>query len=866
MEKKMGSRMRWICLAALLPAMASAQFDFGGGATSDKPWETFHLNSKTRVKLDFHSGATWDAIIAFFENQSGVTIVKDPNLTGTTSLMSARPVPLSVAFQILSTTLSLKGYSLNKQGELLVIKQQGQRGNNPTGPIVQTPPDNGPETELKVYKIQYANASALARVLNDVYTPSQNGGNPFMQQGGRFGGGGGGGGGGGFNRGGGGGPGGGGFGNFNPGMFGRQPPQVRASSDDFSNSVIVNAAPSEQIQVKALIADLDKPSDLPLHTKVYHLVYAPAQDTASIVQNVLTTNVPRGRAGATTSQTQGPQAFFNAIRGTTAGAGQVVADLRTNSVVVTAADDDIAIVDNVIASLDHPVVNQSTTFVFPLSNARAESVSAILQGAFGTRSGVTAPNASTLNNANGAIGSYSRSTGGLGSTTTTARPGTATSSAPLGQIQPDPTTQQYAMGYPTPEQQQTMLAQGQTSLPLQFADPNAQSGELLTSIGVTQGFPGGGGGGIFRADQGGGGGGTGQSQYTTSRNSAGQIVNTIDPTGQITVIPDLNTNSIIVVTTPETAEIIRAMLAQLDRIPQQVQIQTVIVEAALDATSKLGVEWKLAQSLSKIAGDSTATGTGSTNLGVQSGNGAAGALPGFVYTVSGKNLSFYLSALQTDSKFRVLATPRILTTNNVQASINVSQSIPYVTSVQTDAAGNPTYAYSFLNVGIVLTIQPRITSNGYVTLDVTQTANELQGYQSIGNTQAPIVNQREAQSTVSVKDSETIILGGIISQRVTATVNKVPLLGDIPILGNLFRSTSKETQKTELLVFLTPHVVANPDDAKRLTNDTLKEMSPEDQKALEELKKKGINSNGATGGPTKTGGGTGGSGTGGHNN
>src|SRR5579862_835140 len=413
MEKNMGSKMRWLCLAALLPAMASAQFttgatqfDFGGGATSDKPWETFKLNPKTRVKLDFHSATSWDAIISFFENQTGVTIVKDPTLTGTTSLTSARPVPLSDAFSILKATLSLKGFNLEKQGNFLVIKSNGgnnqaARGgaNGPQIDLGQGNPFGGNQdnSELKVYKIEYANASALARVLNDIYTPNTNT-NQFMQGGGRF-----------FGGPGGGGPGGGNRGafQFNPGMFGRQQPNVRASSDDFSNSVIVNAPPQDQIQVKSIITSLDQPSDLPLHTKVYHLVYASAQDTSTIVQNVLTTNVPRGRSGATTSQQSGPGAFFNAIRGTTAGAGQVVPDLRTNSIVVTAADDDIAIVDQVVANLDKPVQNQSNTFVFPLSNARAESVAAVLQGAFGNRQGVSTPNSTTLNNANGAIGTYS---------------------------------------------------------------------------------------------------------------------------------------------------------------------------------------------------------------------------------------------------------------------------------------------------------------------------------------------------------------------------------------------------------------------------------------------------------------------------
>jgi general secretion pathway protein D len=181
----------------------------------------------------------------------------------------------------------------------------------------------------------------------------------------------------------------------------------------------------------------------------------------------------------------------------------------------------------------------------------------------------------------------------------------------------------------------------------------------------------------------------------------------------------------------------------------------------------------------------------------------------------------------------VLSTPRIFTTNNVTAEINISQSIPYVLSQTTDAvSGAILYNYSFLDVGIVLTVTPRITQNGYVTMDVTQTANDLVSYTSFN---APIVNQREADTTVSVKDGETIVLGGIIQNQITKTINKIPILGDLPILGNLFRDNSTTKNKTELLVFLTPRVVRNTDEARKLRQDTEKDLNPATAKNLNQL-------------------------------
>ncbi len=246
-------------------------------------------------------------------------------------------------------------------------------------------------------------------------------------------------------------------------------------------------------------------------------------------------------------------------------------------------------------------------------------------------------------------------------------------------------------------------------------------------------------------------------------------------------------------------------------------IETMIVEANLDASTKLGVEWQY------INGKNT---LGQT-FGLQ--NNTTNPPTGFKYTLAGTNLTAFVNAIQTDTRFTILSTPRIFTSNNTQAQINISQSIPYVLSTIQDANGNLSFNYAFTDVGIILTVTPRITSNGYVTLDVTQTANDLQSFTSFN---APIINQREAQTTVSVKDGETIILGGIIRNTVTTTTNKIPLLGDIPILGNLFKSTSHDKAKTELIVLLTPHVVKNPDDAAKLREQGIRELSPGTQKSI----------------------------------
>lgn len=761
--------------------LAAAQFDTGA-SIAPPAWKGFKLSTKTRMKLDFRN-ANVDMVLSLYQKTSGITIVKDPALTGGITVTSAKPVNLDDAFQILSTVLSLKNFDLKKEGNLLVIRQKPQqnaRAANFTAMMGDSGGFGGRQDQsvLRVYPIKYANATEVARVLNDVFgtSPTNTNNNPFG--GGRFGG-----------RG--------GAvvfspasGNIGQTQNGRQPPTVRASSDDFSNSVIVNAPDAQQVEVKDLIDKIDKVTDEPQQSRVFKLEYAVANDIAPVIQNVLVSNAPRGKGGMTNQNTDFQSRFQQAIRfgSTQAAFGQVAVDARTNSLVVTATADNLDLIQKVIKELDTSITIQPSTFVFPLQNARADQVAALMNQAFGSRSGTNPQQSNTAR-----AGSNSNNTN---RTTSSSRPtqlsGRAVSSNSATAQTIDPGT-----------------------LALNLADPNAQAGDLLTSVGVQGGFF-----GQFNR----GGQNSNTQGTTTGRDEQGRLVNVRDLVGQVTVIADPNTNSVIVVGTPDTAQLVRTILDQLDKIPQQVMIETIICEATLDASDKLGVEWSLIQN--NALGKKGATGTSTQTFGLQ--NDATNPPTGFKYTITSANLTGFLNALKTDSKFQVLSTPRIFTSNNVQANINISQSIPYVLSSTTDATtGSISYNYAFQDVGIILTVTPRITANGYVTMDVTQTANDLQGYTSFN---APIVNQREADTTVSVRDGETIILGGIIRSTVSATTNKIPILGDIPLLGQLFQSSSKSKEKTELLVFLTPRVVRNEDDARALREKMTKELSPENQK------------------------------------
>jgi general secretion pathway protein D len=800
-----------VAVLAIFSALSSAQFDFGGGATGpSEPWKQFKLNG-SKIKLDFRN-ANVDSVIALYSKASGINIVKDPALTGPITVTSASAIPLDEAFQILSTVLSLKGYSMAKEGNLLVIRGRNTRGgggqNNQGG---QPQPDWGRlaeemqrnRGELKVYPIKYANAAQVARVINEVFMTTQDPMQQIMQQfmGGSFG------------RGNQGNQGRFNFGNFGRGNQGRpgggfaQGQVVRASSDDYSNSVIVNAPSGEQRNVENLIKQIDKETETPLQPKVFKLQYAIAADIAPAVQNVLTANAPKGRGGQGNQNIPIEQRFQQAFRfgNTQAAFGTVVSDPRTNSLIVTATEDNLKLVEGVIEELDVDIKYESTVFVFPLENARADQVSTLLNQAFGSRSG-----------------NQNRNTGNMGRTNNQNR------------NNQNRNNNRNNMGGGAGGGRASI--EDPNTLELDLEDPEAEFGELATNIGVAQG----GGFGIF-------GGQNRTAAPQTGRNAQGQLVPVQDLSGQVSVIADQNTNSLIVVATPENADLIRGILGQLDRIPEQVMIETIIVEATLDSSSKLGVEWNLSNN--KPFGNPGANDNTGTQFNLQNANPV---LQGFRYTLTGGNLTAFINALKTDQKFKVLSTPRIFTSNNAEAQINISQRVPYVLSSREDVNGNLTFTYAFEDVGIVLTVTPRITANGYVTMEINQTANDLQGFTDFN---APIINQRQADTTVSVKDGETIVLGGIIRGTVTTTTKKVPILGDIPLLGNLFKSTDRSNVQTELMVFLTPRVVRSEDEARKLRDENVKDLSKESQNNVNRvipppLPKTGDNSPGATRPPT----------------
>jgi len=822
-------RLALVSVMGLLPLCSYAQnpfaqnpFDDGSSAATAPAWSSFKLPKKT-VSLNFKN-ASQGSVLAFFSKASGITMVPNTALTTGLSLFSPKALSMSEAFNLLNVTLQQLGYQLQKQGTLLVVTAKPQGGGIDFRSLMGTMGTGGDQNRsvIQTYPIQFASASAVAKTINDVFstdTSSAANNNPFAAFAGR------------------------GRGGFQqqlqiggtPGAAagGRQGPQVHASSDDYSNNVIVNAPQSIQDQIADLLKKIDKSAQEPYKSVVYQLKYASSDDLAPIVQNVLTANAPTGK-GATGQTADFGSRIAQAARfgSTQASFGTVVSEPRTNQLVVTGTPENQKLVADVVTSLDKPIKFDNSAVVIPLSNARADNVAYVINQAFQSK---------VANTTSSQLSNYGN-TGNTGNQNISRFQNTGSSAGKLGSptglnLTPDP-TQGSALNTPTtanaasaiqastaasgaappPGADPAELAAEQVMVQQALGDPNIDPLALQTNIAVQGGF-------LNQLNRGNGGASSAQQNAPMQvRDANGNMVNVHNLTGNVTLIPDINSNSVIVVTNPENMDIVKSILDQLDRVPPQVMIQTIIVEATLDKNDKFGVEW------SYLGGK---FGTIGANFGLQSGltSTANTTPPGLTDTITNGKLTAFIQAIAQDTKFRVLETPRIFAANNQQAEINVSQSVPYIISSQIDVNGNFNNTFGFENVGVVLDVQPQITANGMVNLAVVQTANELQGFTSFN---APIVNQRIANTDVSVRDGETIVLGGIMGDTKTSTVNKIPLLGDIPIIGNLFRSTVKGDTRTELLIFMTPHIVLSPDDAAKLRQKTENELLPGTRKDVDD--------------------------------
>lgn len=308
------------------------------------------------------------------------------------------------------------------------------------------------------------------------------------------------------------------------------------------------------------------------------------------------------------------------------------------------------------------------------------------------------------------------------------------------------------------------------------------------------------------------------------------------PGTEISIIADESTNSLVITATSEEYEAIKNVIEQLDIPRDQVLVEVLIAEVLLTRTMDFGVDWRVADDVDSDLVVFGGSGFGDLDaLSVSFPSTPSGLAVGAIgetisFNIGGELVEFpslgaLIRALKTDSDVNILSTPTILTMDNREAEIVVGQTVPFQTSQKFDANNQPIFTFDYRDVGITLRLTPQINKNRFVKLDIFSQLEALVS-STLGTTQelAPTTLKRKADTSVVVKDGNTIVIGGLIRDDLVKTVNRVPLLGSIPILGYLFRSESTKTEKTNLLIFLTPHIIANAQDIRDASADKLREM------------------------------------------
>ncbi len=278
---------------------------------------------------------------------------------------------------------------------------------------------------------------------------------------------------------------------------------------------------------------------------------------------------------------------------------------------------------------------------------------------------------------------------------------------------------------------------------------------------------------------------------------------------------DERTNKISVRDVESNLDQIQNVVNAFDEKPKQVLIEAKIVQVTLTDAYKLGVDWNSV--FTKMQKDYSFRNKFSlASVGTFPSGFSEGAEV-TIGTIGVDDNAFLIQALKTVGDANLLSSPRITALNNQEAKILVGESRPYATNtVVTPAAGATTTAstLSFLDIGIKLYVTPSISSDGFITMKIKPEVSSATDTYTYGDpvTEVPIVSTTQAETSVTVKDGRTIIIAGLVKDERSSDVDKVPLIGDIPLLSYLFRKTEKSIEKQELVIFITPHIVNGESD------------------------------------------------------
>lgn len=624
----------------------------------------------------------------------------------------------------------------------------------------------------------------------------------------------------------------------------RGPNTVSLRADDRLNAVVVSAPPADVQAVKRMIAQLDgtRPSQV-VEIKYIPLASANALETVSLIENVLS---GRGIDGRRTGQQATVLKYLrdiakeqNKAEGKPALEGEMsemevsaairqsitlTPDFRTNTVIVSAPSVSMPMIEQMIRDMDTSSIGAQNIRIFKLENADAVAMADILTQLFNlSQRGnlyVLKPRESMGTGLpTGEQPSISPDMGNLAAPPPSAGlSGTELTAVPderqqLSITVDNRTNSLLVSGTPTylelvervvTELDATKANERETYL---YQLRNATAEEVARVLGE-----------FVETEQ-------RKLIETLNVDQLGSAARLLER--EVTIVGDTKSNSVLVSASPRYLERVKQMINELDVDPPQVLIQVLLAEVTIDRTDDWGVDFNFE------AGLDSANITGGYNLATAFVSGLG--VPNLA--ISSGDFDLLIRAMQSQGRLQVLSNPTVMAVNNEPARIQVGETIRLPESTSFDQ-GSQQSSVVPEDIGVILDVTPSINPDGFVRMVIKPEISELSARttQISEDFESPIITRRTASTTVTVKDGQTIIIGGLISDRYERRDRKVPVLGDFPLIGPLFRSETVNTAKTELLIVLTPHVVTSPAEIGRvrsgeLTNEEIDRLSlPEEVK------------------------------------
>lgn len=607
--------------------------------------------------------------------------------------------------------------------------------------------------------------------------------------------------------------------------------QVTIASDSRTNSLIVQGSPRDLTEVAAMVRQLDAPgSDALNMVKTFPLKNSMASELATTLQNAISgTSTGQGGFGnaassAQSSRTRSPMLTMNTLdeegnlqRASVLLDVRIVADTRSNTLIVTAPTESMPLIEALVKQLDQLPSAESQIKVFTLVNGDASTLTTVLTNLFATSS-----------TSGGGFG------GGTSSQTSqiaTVRPGIEEGESTLVSVrfQNDVRTNSIIACGSAGDMavvEAILLRLDEENMNnrkvMIFKPFNNRASDIATAI---------------------------QNYMTQERQLEIQNSSTYYPQSpqeqyrkEVTAVYEDVTNTLIVSATPRYFEQVRRIVAELDERPLMVSIQVLIAEVSLNNDCERGVELGLQDSilfdrsidgvpgflfgdpkqglpLGNVNSDKVGS-QGITSLGV--GRSNSSGIGGFTFSASSESVSILIRALEEKNRARILSRPHLTVMHEQVGSISVGQRVPYPKDVSVND-NTVTTSVDFYEVGTILDIIPRIMPDGVIALGVhAERSNvaETGGITIASSDGVPIVsprvNQAIAETTIHARDGQTIVFAGLITEHKEMLERSVPLLNRIPVVKNLFQYKSISRERTELLIILTPTIIRSDMDVEVL--------------------------------------------------